>query len=412
MLAGCPAAPPVELPAVDPILALPAYPVPSPNGYDVLPQLKALTNRKHEVRGATSRGKYVPPTRAQELAAAPRQLRENQEALRALRGALKQQWLAVRAPEDMLLPPGLGETRYLAKLLTWEAVLLDHQGRGNAAADNLVDVLKLSVKLPRGGELRFRATAWGCRQIALRELRGLIARHRLSESRLQLLARQLQALEQQEAPLRETLAVEYHTTGEGLLQLSVGEFLDRAGYDPRHEPWFVRLARWLPGGKRAKDRLVSERLPALMVWDARIAHLSTEPYYQIRDRLATLPTPPPDSGFLWPVWPSILQREAQSRCYLRALRLMARLELDYLAWEQYTRELDLVYGLSAAQRQDPFSGKDFRYRRVGRSYVLYSVGPDGEDNGGKGTHFSRDNGTDLVIWGERADAKTSLRSKP
>jgi hypothetical protein len=413
MLAGCRPAPPVELPPVDPILALPAYPVPSPNGYDVLPQLKVLTNRKHEVQGTSSGGKYVPPTRAQELAAAPLQLRENREALRVLRGALKQQWLCSRPPAQTLVPPGLSETRYLATLLRWEAVLLDRQGKSGAAADNLVDVLRLSVKLPRGGDLLPRMTAWACRQIAVRELRGLIARHRLTEARLQLLARQLQSLEQQDVPLRETIAVDYRVRGEDLLQLPVGEFFDLLGSDAGREPWFMRLARWLPAGKRAKDRFVVERLPALMVWDARIAHLSTEPYYAVRDRHAKLPAEPSGADLILnPVPAIILRSEAQSRCYLRALRLMVRLELDYLEWEQYTRELDLVYGLSAAQRQDPFSGKDFRYRRVGRSYVLYSVGPDGEDNGGKGTHFFRGDGTDLVIWGERAEAQTSLQSKP
>lgn len=32
---------------------------------------------------------------------------------------------------------------------------------------------------------------------------------------------------------------------------------------------------------------------------------------------------------------------------------------------------------------DPFDGKPLRYKRLERGYVIYSVGPDGNDDGGK-----------------------------
>ena len=33
--------------------------------------------------------------------------------------------------------------------------------------------------------------------------------------------------------------------------------------------------------------------------------------------------------------------------------------------------------------QDPYDGRPLRYRKVGARYLLYSIGPDGKDDGGK-----------------------------
>jgi hypothetical protein len=51
--------------------------------------------------------------------------------------------------------------------------------------------------------------------------------------------------------------------------------------------------------------------------------------------------------------------------------------------------------------QDPFSGKDFVYRRTGGDYSLYSIGQNLKDDGGKVPEKSEDRtkSGDLV-WGE------------
>ncbi len=52
---------------------------------------------------------------------------------------------------------------------------------------------------------------------------------------------------------------------------------------------------------------------------------------------------------------------------------------------------------------DPFTGQALVYRREGAGYVLYSVGPDGKDDGGKAPaeRASRDQDYDLVVRVER-----------
>jgi hypothetical protein len=45
---------------------------------------------------------------------------------------------------------------------------------------------------------------------------------------------------------------------------------------------------------------------------------------------------------------------------------------------------------------DPFSGKDFIYRREGSGFVVYSVGPNMTDNGGVEDAKNRDAGD--IVW--------------
>jgi hypothetical protein len=55
-------------------------------------------------------------------------------------------------------------------------------------------------------------------------------------------------------------------------------------------------------------------------------------------------------------------------------------------------------GLSLSQRTDPFTEKPMNYRAGSGSYVLYSVGPDLKDNGGKEKqNFMQKTGFDLVV---------------
>jgi hypothetical protein len=44
---------------------------------------------------------------------------------------------------------------------------------------------------------------------------------------------------------------------------------------------------------------------------------------------------------------------------------------------------------------DPFDAAPLRYRRLDKGVVVYSIGPDGEDNGGKFDKHANKQGTDL-----------------
>lgn len=71
-----------------------------------------------------------------------------------------------------------------------------------------------------------------------------------------------------------------------------------------------------------------------------------------------------------------------------AFRLnMGRITLAIAAYKdihgEYPESLDqLKSSLGWELPKDPYSGQDFGYRREGTGYILYSTGPDGEDDGG------------------------------
>ena len=84
-----------------------------------------------------------------------------------------------------------------------------------------------------------------------------------------------------------------------------------------------------------------------------------------------------------------------------AVRVVLRLHAYYAEHGKWPKTLaDATKGASSAIRRDLFSGKDMIYRIVNGQPLLYSVGVDGDDDGGKpaadGKRWS-DNG-DAVFW--------------
>jgi hypothetical protein len=73
------------------------------------------------------------------------------------------------------------------------------------------------------------------------------------------------------------------------------------------------------------------------------------------------------------------RKTAMVRC-LRVLLALERYRLDKKAWPAKLEELTPQY-LSSVPL-DPYDGKALRYRRVKDGVIVYSVGPDGTDDGG------------------------------
>ena len=69
---------------------------------------------------------------------------------------------------------------------------------------------------------------------------------------------------------------------------------------------------------------------------------------------------------------------------------------------------ELVPAYLATVPEDPFSGQPLRYRLEGTAFVLYSVGQDQQDDGGKpGTHRQS-----MFEFGYDLDIDTMLRPDP
>ena len=97
--------------------------------------------------------------------------------------------------------------------------------------------------------------------------------------------------------------------------------------------------------------------------------------------------------------------DAQAVAHIRTAVTSLAIKRYRLAKGKLPEKLDdLVPAYLAAAPQDPFDGKPLRYKKLVKGYVVYSVGEDGEDNGGaeKNTEgFSVGKGTDITFIVER-----------
>ena len=90
------------------------------------------------------------------------------------------------------------------------------------------------------------------------------------------------------------------------------------------------------------------------------------------------------------------------RCASQFVKLsfsLAAYRADHGAYPTHLR--DLVPKYAAEIPKDVFSGNDLHYQPEGDGYVLYSVGPNGKDDGGRGNEDHKDgdekDGDDIVV---------------
>jgi hypothetical protein len=155
----------------------------------------------------------------------------------------------------------------------------------------------------------------------------------------------------------------------------------------------LKVLDYIPGGgvEALVVALLSRPLEAeegsLLAYDTQVVETAQLPETERRLELARLWTTRPNSLFLGSVtWPigrlveGFFDDDAELRCLLVALAA-ERYRLANGRWPGSLR--GLVPGQLAQIPVDPFDGKPLRYRRTADGVVIYSIGSDGTDNGGK-----------------------------
>jgi hypothetical protein len=90
------------------------------------------------------------------------------------------------------------------------------------------------------------------------------------------------------------------------------------------------------------------------------------------------------SSMLLPALGNSILKEANTLASLRCAQTGIAIERFRLAHGTLPQKLDeLVPQFLPAMLQDPFDGQLLRYRHLENGYVIYSIGSDGEDNGGR-----------------------------
>jgi hypothetical protein len=185
-------------------------------------------------------------------------------------------------------------------------------------------------------------------------------------------------------------------------------FLNRSGqrysfleWSPQKLPRLARSARrlavlaWAP--LLNLDELVSLRLAN------RAVRMAGQPYQDVAPVFARSDRHP--EGLQWYALGTRTSRPDARRAVV--FRDLGRVYIGLGQWALALRVYHIRHGsypdsLRQARQalgwhlpKDPFSGKDFVYRREGKGYVLYSVGLDMKDNGGM----------DFRVWEQTAPPK-------
>jgi hypothetical protein len=87
---------------------------------------------------------------------------------------------------------------------------------------------------------------------------------------------------------------------------------------------------------------------------------------------------------LMPAYARVISMDLSNRAQLRAARVGVAIERYRLANGKLPENLaELVPAYLDAVPKDPFDGQELRYKRLEKGYVVYSIGEDGSDDGGK-----------------------------
>jgi hypothetical protein len=292
--------------------------------------------------------------------------------------------------------PGLRE---LARLFAAQAEVESADGRVEDAVQSCLIGLRIGDHVAREPILEVTLSANTMQAIILRALAQVLKEHRVSPALCSSLFKRLGAIDV-ESRLRRVLLTERAE------DLAILDYLQRRPNE-LEELWDEdeapnRLIAWLYLSRIGVPLRRSERVYFLRLMD-RFITLSRRPYREVRSQLDDIAADadhPPRGyllGSLVLVSPGVVAARDSAQTRIDAVRIILALKAYQAERGDYP---DSLASLRKALRwdlpKDPFSGKDFVYRRKGAGFILYSWGLDLKDDGGTAT--SDDGSPPDIVW--------------
>jgi hypothetical protein len=279
------------------------------------------------------------------------------------------------------LLPHAQSARNVAELLTMHALLRAHDGDVDGALAACRACLNAGRSLgdePAGISQLVRL---GCRGLALHALERTLAQGEPSESTLSSLQQLLE--DEADQPVLLIMArADRAIIHQALEAIKSGEF-DRRGFaltNPFGLP--DQALNWVDAGKARSCQA------ALLRFGTRIVEIAKLPPDEQLERLQQLTEPDVDKPSIFRIfgewgWLKSLgtywNSQALLKCGITALAA-ERFRQAKGRWPEKLQEL--VPDYLRAVPADPFDGKELRFRQLADGIVIYTLGPDGRDNGG------------------------------
>jgi hypothetical protein len=276
--------------------------------------------------------------------------------------------------------------RSLARLLVLEAHAKAERRDWRGAVNSGLDAIQLGAKTPRGAVLVGKLSGISIEAIGRKAVWNAVPR--LNAAEAQAAAQRLKTILSLHVPFAETLKEEKWC---GLASLQT-EILT-PGWRFKFDPYQPMIESSEPADML--DRKAHKMLYALMLMQYSKREI-IENYVRYMDQRiaeAQLPLPKPSAlalpddpvcQMLLPVFDQAAFRDMASDVQNRLLYTTLLLRAYRLEKGRYPASLEqLVPHYLKGIPGDPFRPNyELSYRREGDTYVLYSLGPDGKDNGG------------------------------
>jgi len=381
---------------VDPVVHVPMPVMPNPNALDVylaaealeVPSIPTPAGSRREltvddVRDCIHAGKIAPRSRwgagakAPALADMQALMAKNTPAMSAAKKGFAFEYRGTPMRSLDQLFPDYSRLRNLARVMAADGEVKCASGNWDGGMERLVDVLRLGIDPPRGGGLLAAQLGIGIHTIGRGE--AWTALDRVSGAAAKRAARRLEAMAVKRVPYADILQEEKWG-----MQASLIKEFNMPG-------WRSNGVLSLIGNASRNKRFFSFRLQIAskraiianynLYMDAAIAN-AKKPY----PAFTKSPSLPGDPicrllvSIYDKAWLQYAINQTQNELLMVSLALRAY-KADH---GRYPADLNaLVPAYLKAVPSDPFTAKGtLSYKVTGQSYVLYSVGPDGQDNGG------------------------------
>jgi hypothetical protein len=286
-----------------------------------------------------------------------------------------------------MLLPSLSKARMAARLLAAEARRYEAKGEYDEAVGNYFVILRLGKHYGNGRTLVDHLVGTACVQVGLNAAFGGLYRHAYPTKKVREF---LGKLDKERAGLPDYV---HALRSERAFGLGTVDDLMRVG------PGGLGLFRGVPAGLTGSESPLQQRLLRILLPD-RTVKKDMGRFYDKHIAAAAKPyhEAPPGQDFLeetkpWNLAAHMLlptlsrSRNVSVRCraLYDALRLALAIKLYQAETGVYPDKLQWLVDdkVVEALPVDPFSGEPFRYRVKDGQFVLYSVGANRKDDGGK-----------------------------
>jgi hypothetical protein len=313
---------------------------------------------------------------------------KNELALRLVREMGEKQCFLYRADRSVALVDSLipGAVKMISafRLIGFEALLKAESGDVPGAVEELRAALKSPPKLAGEGLLLTYLLACAETRMLFNFLAGVSVGRALDETTLVSLIDELDP-----SAWRSLLA--RSISGERVLSLEWGSALIRGNTKALiADNCFDRFFYWL-----ARPILKAEivwRLRRYDDWEKIVDN----PYYKQRESLGKGAERPDDEPWYFKLtgfqdggaYSTVFLKEAMLEATLLASRTGLACKLYKIQSGEYPENLGaLVPGILKDVPIDPFTGKPLVYRREGKGFIVYSLGSNEKDDGGRSTYM-------------------------